>query len=460
MTGICCLIGDWRGRFPLMAAQFARLRGLPIRFCPVADDALPDLPARPGVLIAIGFDRFRRMGRTARQRLKARVAGGATLYLRGGFAPGARFDLWPLGERGFEVASARRASRYTLADHPRIPAVARREEAQGDFALPGADGVAPPFEPLLAALHDDGKTRAAVFACSCGAGSVICDLHDDDDCVETPIGARLADPAWRCANIGALAAIDSAAGRDLERPAGFNLTIDDRPANFDYFSSGQLQHLLEHIEQCCAGARVDFAWTPDQAHPSRRYIENLKHFNTGFVWHGFRRHVDHRLIADPQAEFAGGSQLVAGISRRYRVRFQPVMVFPFERDTPEALEILRREGFRAKAESSPAECPMDFERPRYLQDCVPQRAAAAGELVRLQRQVARELTRDRMLARAMLGLPIIAAAHPADLKLRRFLNVPDRGRAVCFFDTVLDFAASKSLRAQSLEEVAAEATEP
>lgn len=459
MKGIGCLIGDWRGRFPLMAAQFARLRGCSIRFCPVDEGALPELPAGPGLLIAAGFDHFRRLRPSAKQRLRAQVAEGATLYLRGGFDAGACYDLWPFSERRFEVTAARRAARYTLADHPRIAKVARGEEAAGEFVMPGAEGVAPPFEPLVAALHDDGRTRAAVFASSCGAGRVVCDLYQDDDFVETPLAARLADPAGRCANIGPLAAIDCTVGRDLDRPAAFNLIIDDRPANFDYLTSWHLQHLLEHIEQRYAGARVDFAWTPDQAHPSRRYIETLKRFNTGFVWHGFMRHVDHRLIADPRAELAGGSQLVADISRRYGVRFQPVMVFPFEHDTPELLEILRRQGFRARAQSYRPRCYPDFALPRYLQDCVPARVVPAGDLVLLQRQSCQELTHDRMLAQAMLGLPIITAAHPEDLKLRRFLNIPGYGQPLTYFDPVLEFTAAKSLRPQSLEEIAAEALE-
>ncbi len=59
-----------------------------------------------------------------------------------------------------------------------------------------------------------------------------------------------------------------------------------------------------------------------------------------------------------------------------------------------------------------------------------------------------------MLALATLGMPVIAMAHPRDLSLRRFTR-GDRS-AMSYFDSVLTFAAEKSLRPMSLEEIATE----
>ena len=62
-----------------------------------------------------------------------------------------------------------------------------------------------------------------------------------------------------------------------------------------------------------------------------------------------------------------------------------------------------------------------------------------------------------MLARAALGMPIIAAAHPRNAGLRRFVKTRRDSEALADFDDVLDFMATKKLRFESLEELAVEA---
>lgn len=74
----------------------------------------------------------------------------------------------------------------------------------------------------------------------------------------------------------------------------------------------------------------------------------------------------------------------------------------------------------------------------------------------LHRYEADFLTRDRMLALAALGMPILAFAHPKDVRLRRLSRFMDRGGVYSHFDTVLDFAAAKNLLGRSLEEIARE----
>jgi hypothetical protein len=75
----------------------------------------------------------------------------------------------------------------------------------------------------------------------------------------------------------------------------------------------------------------------------------------------------------------------------------------------------------------------------------------------LKRYPVAALMRSRMLALATLGLPIIAAAHPRDVSLRR-LPLPRGGDgSFSHFDQVLGFAAEKQLQSASLERIALEA---
>ena len=126
------------------------------------------------------------------------------------------------------------------------------------------------------------------------------------------------------------------------------------------------------------------------------------------------------------------------------------MIFPYEKDTPAATDLLRRAGFVAKVESMGGDSPADYYRLRDAEDESPY----DDEFSLIYRDSIDLLSRDRMLALATLGMPVIALAHPRDISLRRFPRA-DRG-AISYFDSVLKFAAEKSLRPMSLEEIAAE----
>jgi hypothetical protein len=155
-------------------------------------------------------------------------------------------------------------------------------------------------------------------------------------------------------------------------------------------------------------------------------------------------------------ELAEGQRMVGRIERRFGVRSQPIMIFPFERSEPKLFALLVQAGFLASVEKKslqtscsdphPDGCPGDSLASRTDPSC--------GFNV-LYRYSAVSLTRDRMLAMAALGLPIIAFAHPEDLRLRRFSGFWDRGGDVSHFDEVLKFASSKRLPSRSLEEIAA-----
>jgi hypothetical protein len=280
-----------------------------------------------------------------------------------------------------------------------------------------------------------------------GAGLAIFDLHADADTEERDLLTELASPTRRTASVGALAAVDWAGGRDLSIPAPVNLVVDDRPINYDYFNAGMLEALLRHLETEYPGIHTDFAWTPIHTRPHRAYLDVLSRYNTGFVWHGFLRHVDHRTITDYEAQLGAGRARVDEISRAYGVRFQPVMIFPFEKATPGADELLRRSGFRAKVQSTGGNPPPYYYRLRALDD-------EGGPFSVVFRDSIEVLSRDRMIALAALGMPIVAIAHPRNLALRR-LGRHDHS-ATSYFDPILRFAAEKSLRPMSLEEIAAE----
>jgi hypothetical protein len=61
-----------------------------------------------------------------------------------------------------------------------------------------------------------------------------------------------------------------------------------------------------------------------------------------------------------------------------------------------------------------------------------------------------------MLARAALGLPIIAAAHPKDAALKRLALLRRDAGSMARFDQTAEFAAEKRLRPGSLELIARE----
>ena len=61
-----------------------------------------------------------------------------------------------------------------------------------------------------------------------------------------------------------------------------------------------------------------------------------------------------------------------------------------------------------------------------------------------------------MLAMAVIGVPIIAYAHPNDLGMRRFARLRTRRGDVSHFDPVLTFASSRGLPSRSLEDIATE----
>ena len=184
--------------------------------------------------------------------------------------------------------------------------------------------------------------------------------------------------------------------------------------------------------------------------PHSRYIEVFSRYNTGFVWHGFLRHIDHRTITDYEEQLSAGRARVDQISRKYGVRIQPVMIFPFEKDTPRAEELLRRAGFRGQGAVGGRQSPA-----RLLPSARRRRGTVVDDPFSVVfRESIDVLSRDRMLALATLGMPIVALAHPRDIALRRFATA--RSGAISYFDPFCRFAAEKSLRPKSLEEIAAE----
>jgi hypothetical protein len=410
--------------------------------------AIPSLFGAPNQLIAINSDSLARLEPAAKERLRKSAENGATIYVRGGFKPGAVYSLQPFSDRRFEFSIKRDS--YQFSTHPILPAAIAGERASTRLMLPQASGLDDRARPILSSQHPSGSERPSIFAIQVGAGLAIFDLHADQDDQDQQLLDDLAEPSRRTASVGALAAVDRAAGRDQAVHAPVNLVIDDRPVNYDYLSAAKLEALLQHLEIHYPGIHTDFAWTPSHTHPYRGYLEVLSRYNTGFTWHGFLRHIDHRTITDLEAQLSAGRARVDEISHGYGVRFQPVMIFPFEKDTPRAEELLRRTGFVAKVRSFDGHVPPAYYRLR----AVAQDPSADDQFSVVLRGSVDWLSRDRMLALATLGMPIIAAAHPRDLALRRFGQF-DRA-ALSHFDPVLKFAAEKSLRPMPLEQIAAE----
>jgi hypothetical protein len=447
----CWLIGNQSERNgPAACARIARLRGLDVEVCTLEGTAWPSLIAARNQLIAVDFEMLARLTMGMRQRLRKLAEDGTTIYIRGALTPGSSYDLQPFSNQRFEF-EIKPCDGYEFSRHWMLPAAIAGERVVAPMKLPHAAGLTRCGRALLSSTEQRGHGWPVIFEMEIGGGVVIFDLHPDRGERECDLLADLEEPAARGGTIGALAAVDWAAGRNPATPAAINLVIDDRPINFDYFNLGNLKTFLDSLEARYTNIRTDFAWTPNHTRPDRRYIETLRRYNTGFVWHGFLRHIDHRQILDFDSELEAGIAHVKYISRAYDVRFQPVMIFPFERDSPRAHEVLRRTAFIAKVQCEDGinQAP-NFYRLRSLQND----HASNYALSIIYRHSPDSLSRDRMLALATLGMPVIALAHPGDLALRRFSRRDVA--AAAYFDSVLEFAAEKSLRAMSLEEIAAE----
>ncbi|MGH9645625.1 MAG: hypothetical protein ACRD4E_02310, partial [Bryobacteraceae bacterium] len=312
-------------------------------------------------------------------------------------------------------------------------------------------------EELLTVRHVDGVERVASFALRYGSGCAIYDLHPEDEAgADAPIVGRFARREACHLEAGALVAANLSAGIEPALLPPFNLIVDDRPKNFDHFNAASVSALLRHVDHLCPGAHMDFAWTPCHTNPSRGYLKAMKEFSAGFVWHGLYRHVDHRVIAHPEAELAQGKRLVGRIERRFGIRLQPIMIFPFERSAPKQFPLLAQAGFLASVEEPRHPSRSDPHMSAELGDSLPSGADTASGFTVLYRYPAVSLTRERMLAMAALGLPIIAFAHPDDVGLKRFSRFWGRSGDISHFDEVLKFASAKGLPSRSLEEIAAE----
>jgi hypothetical protein len=443
----CWLIGN-SPELPTAAGRVARLRGLEVEVCPADEAAIPSPSAARNQLIAINFAQLARLEPDARARLLEAAENGATIYVRGALEPGRRFSLMPFSNQQFEFVN-KPADGYQFSAHPILADAIAGERVTEQLNMPMAIGLDNSVRPIVSSLHRLGFAPPSIFSIDVGTGIAIFDLHPDHD-DEHDLLTELSAPATRAASIGALAAVDWVAGRIPAIPVPVNLVIDDRPINLDYFNAGKLQAFLQHLDDRCPGIHTDFAWTPSYTRPHRRYLDVLAAHNTGFVWHGFLRHVDHREIADFESQFDAGRARVEGITRQYGVRFQRVMIFPYEKDTPRATELLRRTGFVAKVQSMDGPPPANYYRLRGVADA----PSFYDEFSIIYRDAIEILTRDRMLALATLGMPIVALAHPRDLSLRRFRRGDPTD--VSYFDSVLTFAAEKSLRPMPLERIAAE----
>lgn len=435
------------------AGRYARLRGLGDRYADLAQAGTPAHEVR--LIGALACD-FERLAASQGAQLKQLVAAGAVLYLRGPFA-GRTYSLAPLTDLCFSLDGEVTALGYRFKHDELMPAVLMGESIECSRKLPHASGFSSAVRPLLVAFAPQSGEWPLVFAQAVGQGVVICDLQAEERSAATserPILQRLSEPHSRCADSGALIAARRAS-HAAPRPPAYDLVLDDRPRSFEYGREAVLRAWLTHMSGLCPDMHVDFAWTPSQYHPSRAYVQTLKAFRAGFVWHGFHQHVDHRRLSRPEAALARGRRLVESICRRFGVRFQPVMIFPYERTTPETIRSLKRAGFIASAESLDNGGAEEAHLPPFLRYSTPFQTLYAGLFPVLRRHALATLSYDRMLALGALDLPIIAAAHPGDFGLRHLSRLRDRG-AKERFDKVLMFAASKGLRPRSLEEIALE----
>ena len=415
--------------------------------------------ATPEMLIAVRGTQLNGFSPGVHANLAALVLAGATLYVRGIDDDSTTLTQEPFSGASIPAARKRPACAYLFSASRKVPSVFRGEIVNFLSEVRGAEGLSQRADIQLSVRHLDGVERALIFSFPHGQGQVVYDLHEHWEGSEDPIIARLGDPRIRPGELGPLMVMNQVCGMTGNRLSQFNLTIDDRPANYDYFNITALKSLLSHIAETCPGAHTDFAWTPSYSHPLRSYIDEIKRASGGFVWHGFVRHVDHAAIADSERDLVQGRRAVAEIERRFKVHLQPIMIFPFERYLPSQLGLLRRHRFLASVEVPRCASANDVT-PRHLRCSLPCRRDGEFGFAVLSRYPAASLTRDRLLAMGALGLPIIAFAHPDELGLKRLNTLQNRVSRSLVFDEILGFARSKGLPSASLEEIALAASSP
>ncbi len=362
-------------------------------------------------------------------------------------------EIWDLIDGPLRVGPAAALTGYRAR---KSELVARLLDAEGDgvsFASSWFEQVPCGFELLFTGRRSTGAEVPLVIGRKFGAGALILDATTATGSSRAALW-ELARPEVRVQALGALAAAHLALEKAGWEGPPVCLTIDDRPANFDYFNVCALRRFLGRMKSALPNVHIDFAWTPDQRRPSNRYVSVLKDFGAGFVWHGFYRHVDHSLIADLDGEMSRGRDAVRTIEQRYGVNFQPVMIFPFERNGPEADRALAKSNFLAKVQSVDNQvrklpCP---ERVSTVFDG----NGVSGSLLLLRRASAPVFDRDTMLATCLLAKPLIASGHPYEVRLDRLCAVRGGPREESFFEGVLSFARSKGLRSTSLAEIALE----
>jgi hypothetical protein len=235
--------------------------------------------------------------------------------------------------------------------------------------------------------------------------------------------------------------------------------LDDRPANFDFLHAGGLDRWLRHVTSLMPDAHVDFAWVPAMTRPPRSYVETAKRFNAGFVWHGLDRHIDHARQIDAGAELERGRRHLDEIRDRYKVGFQPIIIFPFERHSPPVIEAARKAGFLAAFENPFTEPAYEIALPSFLRMSTPLQPMYGSYFPVYRRFAARLMDRNRMLALAALGMPIVVTIHPRDIGMTRLrwnsrLSVGGESD----LDLALRVAAEKGFRPMTLAGIAAEMT--
>jgi hypothetical protein len=445
----CWVVADPGWGSAVVAAQFAALRGARVRVCAQADSLPQEVLAGKGTVIAMTAAALRRCDWRL---LKRCVEAGATVHVSR-FEQALEHSLQPFVDGRFRIESRTDIRSFRLCDAATLPQALRGEELPAGGAAAVAVGLNGHCRTLMAA--EQGGSRApALFRLECGAGAVIYDPNSGADETGNPIVERLATPRGILAGTGALVAANLANQRRWQAPTSFNITIDDRPANFDYLGPFRLKALLEHFNAHYPGVHLDLAWTPEHVHVSRRYVDLVRRCGGGFVWHGFHRHVDHRTLADPANELRRGQALVEEIARRFRVQFQKVMVFPYERTSWDLLARLEKAGFIAVTECAAARPEAELGVPPFMRRSIPTHFVPGLGIPVLRRYPVAALNRSTLLALAALGHPIIAMAHPLDLALRRFALGQGPGRALGHFERLLEFASHKGLRPASLEEIA------
>src|SRR5262249_53674550 len=197
------------------AVRYSHLFGIDVEFCTHLDSMLSEISALS--MVAISASWLSAASGYSKARLAHLVSAGAILYVRG-IPQQQRLTLSPFSDFRIALAPKFTMVGYRFTNSPLLPRALRGEATTlGPREVPAAVALPADAIHLMKAEEADGSEGTTIFSLRRGNGVVIFDLHPETGDAETPLVERLANPATRFEEVGALSAANLTMHSESER---------------------------------------------------------------------------------------------------------------------------------------------------------------------------------------------------------------------------------------------------